>query len=158
MGMTFDGPTRRVNLTPGTVQLDVRDMLSRWADWVTESDNSKYLPAFDQAGGNEISAGTSVPIYAFLLNAWRIKPQESNHTLNLGGGVLVVQGGGDPFVNTDAAFVIRINYQQPVQAITVSTGGSGLNLQQIEESQILAKEATVLIAVQKASTAAALSA
>jgi hypothetical protein len=59
----------------------------------------------------------------FLTNGWRIRPQEANHTLNVNDGVLVVAGGGDPFVNTLGGYVVRINYSQPVQAITVSTGG-----------------------------------
>ena len=38
--------------------------------------------------------------------------------------MLVVDGGGDPFVNTTGSYVVRINYQQPVQAIAFSTGGA----------------------------------
>jgi hypothetical protein len=127
MAITFDGPTKRINLSTGTTSLSVRDLWSRWVDWFVTSDNSKYLPAMAQVGGNDIdpSAGTSIPIYAFLLNGWRVKPQEANHTLNVSDGVLVVDGGGDPFVNTTGTFTVRINFAQPVQAITVATGGGG---------------------------------
>lgn len=125
MAYIFDGPNKLIVLTPGTTVVGVRDILSRWAEWVTESDNAKYLPAFNQVGGNDIDTGvgSSIPIYAFLLNGWRIRPQESNHTLQVNDGILLVDGGGDPFVNTLGSFVVRINFQQPVQAITVSTGG-----------------------------------
>lgn len=124
--MTFDGPAKRINLTGGTVLVGVKELLSRWADWVAASDNAKYLPAFSQVGGNDVdpSAGTSIPIYGFLINGWRVKPYEADHTLNVSQGVLLVDGGGDPFVNTTGNFVVRINYSQPVQAITISTGGS----------------------------------
>lgn len=126
MAFTFDGPNRLIILSSGTTTLDVRDMLSRWADWVVQGDNSKYLPALDQVGGNDIdvTAGTKIPIYAYLLNGWRIRPQEANHTLTVSGGVLLVSGGGDPFNNPIGQFTIRVNYQQPVQAISVG-GGSG---------------------------------
>lgn len=100
---------------------------------------------FSTVGGDTIdaSSGTSIPTYAFLQNGWRVKPQEANHTLNVTGGVLLVAGGGDPFISTTGSFVVRINYSQPVQAITVSTGGgSGVTLAQIEGSTILAKEVT----------------
>lgn len=125
MALTFDGANKRITLSSGTTSLDVKDLWSRWVDWVALSDNSKYLPAFDTVGGNPIdaSAGTSIPIYCFMKNGWRIKPQEASHTLNVSGGVLLVDGGGDPFVNPDGSFAIRINYSQPVQAITVATGG-----------------------------------
>ncbi len=126
--MTFDGPTKVITLTVGTVAVSVRDLWSRWVDWFLTGDNSKYLPAFMQVGGDDIdlAAGTKIPIYAFLMNGWRIKPQEANHTLTIGDGILLVNGGGDPFNNTDGAYVVRINYQQPVQAISFSSeGGSG---------------------------------
>lgn len=127
MAITFDGATKLITLTSGTVALDVADLYSRWKDWVLLSDNAKWLPAFSTVGGETIDpgAGTTVPLYAFLVNGWRLKPQEANHTLNVSGGVLLVDGGGDPFVNTTGAFTVRINYQQPVQAITVATGGGG---------------------------------
>ncbi len=127
MAFTFDGATKRINLTAGTTTLDVRDLWSRWVDWVLTSDNGKYLLAFDSLGGDPIDAGagTYVPVYAFLTNGWRIKPQEAHHTLNVTNGILLVSGGGDPFVNTSGSFVVRINYQQPVQAISFDPGGGG---------------------------------
>ena len=125
MGYTFDGPNKLIILTSGTTTLNVLDLWSRWVDWFVISDNSKYLPAFVQVGGNDIDVveGTSIPIYAFLSNGWRVRPQEANHMLKVTNGIILVAEGGDPFVNTTGSYVVRINYQQPVQAITVSTGG-----------------------------------
>jgi hypothetical protein len=126
MGMTFDGPTKVITLTSGTTIVSVRDLWSRWVDWFLTGDNSKYLPAFIQVGGDDIdaSAGTKIPIYAFLMNGWKIKPQEANHTLTINDGILLVNGGGDPFNNTTGAYIVRINYQQPVQAISFSSEGA----------------------------------
>lgn len=142
MPISFDGPTKRIILSSGTTSLGVRDVWSRWVDWVLTSDNSKYLPAFSQVGGNDIDtvAGTKIPVYAFLLNGWRVSPQEANHTLNVSDGVLLVDGGGDPFVNTAGSFVVRINYQQPVQAISFDSGGGGggLTAEQIKWLKIAA--------------------
>lgn len=123
--LTFNGVTKTITLSTGTTSLSVRDLWSRWVDWFLTGDNSKYLPAFQQVGGDDIdpTAGTSIPIYAFLMNGWKLKPQEANHTLNVSDGILLVNGGGDPFSNTSGAYTVRINYQQPVQAITVNTGG-----------------------------------
>jgi len=127
MGYSFNGTSKIITLTVGTILLDVKDLYSRWKDWVLTSDNSKWETAFQVTGGDEIDSdsGTAIPLYAFLINGWVIKPQESNHTLNVFGGVLLVSGGGDPFVDTAGNYMIRINYQQPVQAITVSTSGAG---------------------------------
>lgn len=127
MALTFDGVNRLITLSAGTTALNVRDLWSRWSDWLLVSDNAKFLPAFSQVGGNVIdaTAGTSIPSYIFQLNGWVLRPQEASHTLNVSGGVLLVLGGGDPFSNTLGSWNIRINYSQPVQAITVATGGSG---------------------------------
>lgn len=143
MGLSFNGSTKIITLTSGTTTLDVKDLYSRWKDWVLLSDNSKWDVAFQTTGGDVIDsgAGTSVPLYAFLTNGWRIKPQEANHTLNVNNGVLLVDGGGDPFINTTGSYVIRINYQQPVQAITVATGGGGgggLTQQQVRDAMNIA--------------------
>lgn len=127
MALTFDGPTKIITLTTGTTSLSVRDLWSRWVDWFLTSDNSKYLPAFQQVGGDDIDpiAGTTIPIYAFLMNGWKLKPQEANHTLTVNDGILLVNGGGDPFNDTAGFYTVRINYQQPVQSIAVSSGGGG---------------------------------
>jgi len=125
MGYSINGETKTITLTTGTISVSVRDMWSRWVDWFLTDDNSKFLPAFKSVGGDDIDAteGTKIPIYSFLENGWKIRPQESNHTLSIKDGILLVNGGGDPFINTLGAYTVRINYQQPVQAISFTTGG-----------------------------------
>jgi hypothetical protein len=126
MALSFDGSTKIVTITTDT-EVSVLTLWSRWVDWFLTSDNSKYPLAMSQIGGNDIDtvAGTTIPIYLYLLNDWKIKPKEANHTLNITGGILLVDGGGDPFTNTTGSYIVRINYQQPVQAIGYSTGGGG---------------------------------
>jgi len=128
MAINFDGAERLITLTAGTVTLDVHDLYSRWKDWQKVGDNAKHAIAFETVGGDDIDpgVGTKVPLYAFLVNGWRIKPQEASHTLAVTAGILLVDGGGDPFVDTLGAYIVRINYQQPVQAIKVESGTSGL--------------------------------
>ena len=122
MAYTFDGPTLNIALPPGTV-LDAQDLYSRWKDWVKLSDNAKYPAAFSSTGGDDIVSGISaIPHYAFLDNHWRISPDESDHTLNVTTSILLVLGGGDPFLDTVGAYTVRVNYQQPVQALTVGLG------------------------------------
>lgn len=122
--LSFNGNTKEVTITTVN-ELNVLDLWTKWVDWYLTGDNSKYPPAMAQVGGDDIdpAAGTSVPIYIFLLNGWKVKPREANHTLNVTQGILLVFGGGDPFANTTGAYTVRINYQQPVQALTVATGG-----------------------------------
>lgn len=127
MAYIFDGATKTITLTTGTISVSVRDLWSRWIDWFLTGDNSKFLPAFKYVGGDDIDivSGTLIPIYSFLENGWKVRPQENNHTLSVGDGILLVNGGGDPFLNTIGAYTVRINYQQPVQAISFNSGGGG---------------------------------
>jgi hypothetical protein len=126
MAYSIDGANKIITLTAGTTSVSVRDLWSRWVDWFLTDDNSKYLPAFVNVGGDDIDAveGTKIPIYAFLMNGWKIKPQETNHTLTISDGILLVNGGGDPFNNTTGAYTVRIKYSQPVQAISFVAGES----------------------------------
>jgi hypothetical protein len=126
MALAFDGTTKTITITTDTT-LDVKDLWSRWVDWWLTSDNSKYGLAMEQVGGNDIDvvAGTSIPVYIYLQDGWKVKPKEANHTLAVTNAILLTDDGSDPFTNPSGAYTIRINYQQPVQAIGVATGGGG---------------------------------
>ena len=103
------------------VTLDLIDLHSRWKDWVLAG-NAECMLAFATVGG-EI---TEIPLYLFMQNGWLIVPQASNHTLTVTNGILVGQGGADPFTDPAGAYKIRINRQTPGIAIGYSTnGGSG---------------------------------
>lgn len=127
MAYTFDGPNQEIILSTGTTSFSVRDLWSRWVDWWLTDDNSKYGLWMSVVGGDDIdeSEGTYIPIYCFLDSSIKIKPQEASHTLSVTDGILLVSGGGDPFTNTTGSYVVRIRYQQPVQAISFSTEGGG---------------------------------
>jgi len=140
--LAFDGTTKTVTITTDT-ELDIRDLWSRWVDWWLTSDNSKYGLAMAQVGGDDIDtvAGTKIPVYIYLQDGWKVKPKELNHTLNVVNGVLLTDDSSDPFTNTSGSFIIRINYQQPVQAISFATGGGGgssLTQQQVRDALALA--------------------
>lgn len=138
MAIAFDGDSRLITLSGGTTSLSVRDLWSRWVDWLVSTDNAKYQFAFEQVGGQAVDAGagTSIPIYVFLRNGWRVRPQPADHTLTVADGVLLVDGGGDPFVDPTGAYTVRVNYQQPVQALTVNTGGGGGGLTPEQAAQL----------------------
>ena len=156
MSIEFNGPSKLASLSAGTTTLNVVDLWSRWSDWMSQADNSKFLPMFSSVGGDVIdpSAGTAIPLYIFVQNGWRIKPQEAHHTLSGSGGVIVVSAGGDPFANTVGNFNVRINYSLPVQAIAIAGGSGGLTLSEIEGSTVLAKEMTAARAAENAELAA----
>jgi hypothetical protein len=119
MSYSFDGTAKVISLSSGTISVDLADLWSRWKDWLLAG-NAGFARAFDTVGG-EIP---EIPLYLFLKNGWRIRPQEASHTLTVTGGSLNVEGGGDPFVNTSGSWIVRIAYQQPVRGFGYSTSGS----------------------------------
>jgi hypothetical protein len=139
VGYTFDGPNRLIVLTPGTTDITVEDMWSRWIDWMLTSDNSKYLPAMRTVGGDPLSDTKDLGTTFFMLNGWRIRPQEANHWLTIEGNIYTDPSGFSPFVSTlgsytvtivmqvsnlsDATFAqsLEIQYSRYVNAVTVNT-------------------------------------
>lgn len=119
MAITFDGSTKQVILSPGTVTLAVRELWSRACDWLSEGDNSKWGEICTQVGGDI----TEIPIYVFLSPGWKILPQSADHTLVVSDGVLYSADGSDPFIDPVGNYKIRINRQTPGIAIGYSSSG-----------------------------------
>lgn len=122
MAITFDAANKRIILDSTFV--DVKDIYSRWKEWVQTGDNSKYLPAFRAIGGDPLGAGLYISLYTFLINGWRLRPMESNHTLNIHGNI-TVEEGGDPVVPTIGTYKVLVQYTVPERAQAYATGGSG---------------------------------
>lgn len=133
MAYTFDGPNRLIILSAGTTSLDTQDMYSRWKDWVTQGDNSKYLPFFDVVGGNPTVGGNTISNYFFIKSGAKIRPQEANHTLRV-DGILIADDGSDPFTDTIGTFRVRIVQVVPLQAEGVATSGSSYTPAQVAQA------------------------
>jgi hypothetical protein len=121
MATIFDPIAKRIILD--VTNITASEIWIAWIDWVATSDNSKYLPALKQVGGDELGSGLAIPPYMFLLNGWRVRPMEANHTLVITGN-LFVDGGGVPVVQTLGAFNVSAQFTVPVQAQAILTGGS----------------------------------
>lgn len=121
MATTFDPIAKRIILD--TTAITAGEIWIAWIDWVAASDNSKYLPALKQVGGDELGSGLAIPPYIFLLNGWRVRPMEANHTLIITGN-LFVDGGGIPLVQTLGTYNVSAQFTVPVQAQAILTGGT----------------------------------
>jgi hypothetical protein len=118
----FDASAKRIDMGAGVTDLDVQGLYRQWVDWAVTDDNLKYKQAMYSVGGNEIDsgAGTSIPVYVYLINGWQIKPDEANHKLVVDEGVVLTEDGSNSFANTVGAFTVQISFQQPVSAIGVT--------------------------------------
>lgn len=129
---TIDFTNKLFVMNSGVTQYDVQGIYSLWKEAILNSTNAQYDFAFSILGGNSTSGSNSIPYYTYLMNGWRVRPDEADHSLNVTNGILLVNGGGDPFVDTLGDYTVRINYQQPVQAIAVLSG-SGLSPEQNDQ-------------------------
>ena len=119
MAITLDGATKRIILDSASVS--VAQIWSAWVDW--HEANQQWPLAFQLVGGNALGGGLFIPPYFFLLNGWRVRPMEVNHTLTIEGN-LFVDGGGDPVVSTLGTFQVLVKSVVPVQAQGISTSGT----------------------------------
>jgi hypothetical protein len=133
MAIVIDPAAKRIILDSASVT--AKEIFRAWADWMLLSDNSKYLPAFSATGGDDLGGGLSIPPYYFLLNGWRVRPMEANHTLIITGN-LFVEGGGVPVVQTLGSFNVSAQYTVPVQAQGIATGGGGGGLTPTQAAQL----------------------
>lgn len=132
MAIVFDAAAKRIILDSTSVTAE--EIFSRWEDWLLLDDNLKYLPAFSHVGGIDLGSGLFIPNYFFLMNDWRVRPLEGDHTLVITGN-LFVDGGGVPVVRTVGPYQVNVNYTVPVQAQGISTSGStGPSASQIAEA------------------------
>lgn len=126
--VTFDGTDKIISVDDGITSLDVKvDLYSEWKIWVQESDNSKYAPAFRTVGGDEISPGLSITGTYFLLNGWRIRPAEENHTLKIIGNLYVDGEDVTPIISTLGDFNISVQMQTSNIVSTVAVGSGVTN-------------------------------
>ena len=128
MGYTFNGDSKIIVLTVGTTGVEVIDLYSRWKDWASTGDNSKYLEAMRVVGGDPISSIKNLGSTFFMINGWRIRPQESNHWLKVEGNLFTDPSGFAPFIATQGSYnvTIEMTVSNLSDVITVSTG-SGLS-------------------------------
>lgn len=122
MAIAFDGANRRIILD--TANTSAEAIWSAWVDWLAaDTDNGRWPVAFRQVGGDDLGGGLSIPVYLFLMNDWRVRPMESNHTLTITGN-LFVDGGGDPVVPTLGNYRVLTKLTVPVLAMGIATSGS----------------------------------
>ena len=142
MPIVFDPSSKRIILD--TTSVSAAEIFSRWEDWAALSDNTRYGAVMTHVGGDDLGSGLFIPNYIFLQNGWRVRPMESNHSLNITGN-LFVAGGGVPVVNTLGNYNVAVQYTVPVQAQGIATTGtSGPSAESIAAATVAALQAIFL--------------
>lgn len=109
--VTFDGPNSLIIVNAGITELDIKiDIYSDWKEWVLTSDNSKWNPALRVVGGDPISLTRNLGATYFLINGWRIRPDEVSHRLILSGNLFTDPAGFSPVVPTIGSYQVVVEY------------------------------------------------
>ena len=109
--VTFDGVNKLIIVNPGITELDVKiDIYSDWKEWALLTDNLKFEAALRAVGGDPISDTRSLGTTFFLINEWRIRPDEVDHRLLIEGNLFTEPAGFSPIVPTLGNFNVVVEY------------------------------------------------
>lgn len=130
---TFDGPNLTITLAAGTpIQNGIR-VYSEWKEWVRQSDNAKFLPAFGESvGGNLTNPPESIAAYVFVRNdlGWRIRPPEETGEILLTGDLFPFDPNTAMFIPTIGTFNAFVRQLVSSKALQTEVGTSGLTAQE----------------------------
>ena len=124
MAITFNGPSKLIEVGAADTSLTATQLYSRWKDWVATSTNAKYLEAFDTVGGDPLGSGISITPYFFLVNNWKIRPYAQSYTLTISENLLT-DDNSSPFNFPSGGFSIEVVRQFALKTETVDSGGGG---------------------------------
>lgn len=122
MAIVFDPAAKRIILD--TASVTATELYSRSCDWLATGDNAKYGEVIRQTGFDPLPGGRYSPANFFLQGAWRVRPMEANHTLDIEGNLYVEDGISDPVVPTLGAYRVLTRYTVPVLAQGIATSGA----------------------------------
>lgn len=113
MAFTFDGVAKTITHSGGT--LSVAEMWSRYVDWLSVGDNSKYGSMLYTVGRDK----DDIALYVFLEPGVRIVVSNNTIPTVVTAGVLKTSDDSDPF----GGAVVNVRYDKPVSAIGYSSNG-----------------------------------
>jgi len=107
--VTFDGELKLVIVNQGITNLNIKDdVYSNWKEWLSVYDYMKYEQAFRSVGGDPLPSGDNLGSTFFLMNGWKMRTWEGNHTLDVVGNIYT-ESGQPVFVLTLGSWNILVN-------------------------------------------------
>lgn len=124
MAITFNGATKIISFDSSTTEISVQEIYSRWVDWLLTGDNSKYLLAMRNVGGDDLPGARQLGISYFFLNGWKLKPYEETHSLTIMGN-LYSEDGSSPITPVLGSYNVTTILSVSNLIDIVSTGEGG---------------------------------
>lgn len=129
MALTFNGLAKTITWSGGA--LSVRDMWSRYVDWLAEGDNSKFGSMLYTVGMDT----PDIPFYVFMDIGVIMVITNNSISTSIWDGVLKTPDDHDPF----GGAIVNVRYEAPGIAIGYGTSsGSGSTVSEISDAVTLA--------------------
>jgi hypothetical protein len=113
--IVFNGVAKVITLDDSTTNITVREIYSRWKDWVLLN-NAQFEEAFRVVGGDNLGGGSVAPTFYFLRTdyGWKIRLPESSIEITLDGNLVSEEAGADMISPPVGAFTpsLTINRSQ----------------------------------------------
>jgi hypothetical protein len=124
--MTYDTSNRIFILNSGVVDFDVVVDLYSDAkeDWMSNMLLNKFKFPLVAIGGQSIGGGRTISPYIMLRYGWKIRPQETDHTLTVAGN-LITDDETAPYVNVLGDYQVII--KSIVSANSLTASGTALS-------------------------------
>jgi len=118
---TYDFENRLLIVSSSITELDVQvDLYSDWKeDVITTVFNPGVVHPFRTTAGDPIGGGNKISPYFFLINGWKIRPQEANHTLTIRGNLYTDPAGQDIIIPTSGAYTVNAVLERAVDSTAV---------------------------------------
>lgn len=123
----FDGDNLHITL-PSLGSFDAqKEIYSAWKEWIVQSDNAKYPPAFDVTGGDDVGGGQKVAPYFFCRNdlGWRIKMPSDNGEIVVAGNLFPRDPNTTLFEQT-SGYDAFLRLEVSTRAVVIERDTSGL--------------------------------
>lgn len=111
----------------GVVNVDIKvDLYSDAKEhWLVDAVAGGFDFPIRTAGGDPLGGSQNIAPYFFLRDGWKIRPQESNHTLVFSGNLFLDEGEvGGLVVPTLGGFTVLVNIVTSPQALEIVTASN----------------------------------
>lgn len=119
--MTYDTTNKLFILNFGVIDFDVVvDLYSDGKeDWLSDTLLNKFKFPLLAIGGQAIGGGRTISPYITLINGWKIRPHEADHTLTVAGN-LITDDASSPFTSVLGDYQVIIKSIVSSNSLTAS--------------------------------------
>lgn len=110
--VTFD-PVKKIiepvdSVGSGSIEINAIEIYSEWKAWTVNSSSAGYPPALRTVGGDPLSQFENLGSSFFIINGWRIKPNERSHRLVINGNIFTDPAGESITIPTFGLFNVTV--------------------------------------------------